>query len=63
MWRARTSTDEQGWMAELWIPFSQLRFTNRGAQIWGLNVQRWGHITVPYLDLWAFSPGSQRITQ
>ncbi len=22
-----------------------------------LNVQRWGHITVPYLDLWAFSPG------
>ena len=28
-----------------------------------LNVQRWGHITVPYLDLWAFSPSSQRITQ
>ena len=28
-----------------------------------LDVQRGGHITVPYLDLWAFSPDSQRATQ
>ena len=28
-----------------------------------LDVQRSGHITVPYLDLWAFSPDSQRATQ
>jgi len=27
-----------------------------------LSEQRWGHITVPYVDLWAFSP-SQRATQ
>lgn len=28
-----------------------------------LDEQRSGHITVPYLDLWAFSPDSQRATQ
>ena len=29
VWQARTCVDEQGWTAELWIPFSQLRFTDR----------------------------------
>ena len=33
--------DAQGWTAELWIPFSQLRFTERDPQVWGLNIQRW----------------------
>ena len=41
VWQARTSMDAQGWIAELWIPFSQLRFTARSPQVWGLNVQRW----------------------
>ena len=41
VWQARTSVDPQGWVAELWIPFSQLRFTERSPQVWGLNVQRW----------------------
>lgn len=40
VWKARTRIDEQGWTAELWIPFSQLRFTNQPEQVWGLNVQR-----------------------
>jgi len=40
VWRARTSIDQSGWTAELWIPFSQLRFTDRDPQVWGLNVQR-----------------------
>jgi hypothetical protein len=40
VWQARTSRDERGWTAELWIPFSQLRFTDRDPQVWGLNVQR-----------------------
>ena len=26
VWLARTSMDEEGWTAELWIPFAQLRF-------------------------------------
>ena len=41
VWQARTSRDAQGWSAELWIPFSQLRFTDRSPQVWGLNVKRW----------------------
>lgn len=41
VWQARTSVDEQGWNAELWIPFSQLRFTDRDQQVWGLNIERW----------------------
>ena len=41
VWLARTSIDAQGWTAELRIPFSQLRFTDRDPQVWGLNVKRW----------------------
>ena len=41
VWQARTSVDEAGWTAELWIPFSQLRFNERDAQVWGLNIQRY----------------------
>ena len=41
VWQARTSVDERGWIAELRIPFSQLRFNQRSPQVWGLNVRRW----------------------
>jgi hypothetical protein len=41
VWQARTSIDGDGWTAELWIPFSQLRFNARVPQVWGLNVRRW----------------------
>ena len=46
VWQARTNVDEQGWTAELWIPFSQLRFTDAPEQLWGLNVHRY----IPTLD-------------
>jgi hypothetical protein len=41
VWEARTTIDDEGWSAELWIPFSQLRFNDRSPQVWGLNVKRW----------------------
>jgi hypothetical protein len=41
VWVVRTSNDADGWNAELRIPFSQLRFTARDPQVWGLNVRRW----------------------
>ena len=41
VWQARTAIDGQGWTAELWIPFAQLRFNERTPQMWGLNVRRW----------------------
>ena len=41
VWEARTRVEEGGWTAELWIPFSQLRFNDLGSQVWGLNLKRW----------------------
>jgi hypothetical protein len=41
VWVARTSVNTDGWIAELRIPFSQLRFSDRDAQVWGLNIYRW----------------------
>ncbi len=40
VWLARTRIDANGWTAELWIPFSQLRFNEREQQVWGLDVHR-----------------------
>ncbi|MFH1680452.1 MAG: carbohydrate binding family 9 domain-containing protein [Candidatus Eisenbacteria bacterium] len=41
VWEARTQIGNDGWTAEMRIPFSQLRFTDREEQVWGLNVNRW----------------------
>ncbi|MBD3170575.1 MAG: hypothetical protein GF307_13910 [candidate division Zixibacteria bacterium] len=41
VWHARTSIDNRGWYAEMKIPFSQLRFTNREEHVWGINLNRW----------------------
>ena len=55
MWQARVNVDSTTWTAELRIPFSQLRFSNAGDQIWGLNVRRWNPTT--YLDVyWVVIP-------
>lgn len=59
VWRARTAITEEGWTAELWIPFSQLRFNRAPDMVWGLNVQR----TTPALDeqdYWAPIPRTVR---
>ena len=50
VWEAQTSIDGEGWSAEFWIPFSQLRFNERNPQVWGLNVQRW----IPPLNEWVY---------
>jgi uncharacterized protein DUF5916 len=41
VWEARTNINEHGWTAELWLPFSQLRFNDSPERVWGLNVKRW----------------------
>jgi hypothetical protein len=41
VWEAKTNVDDRGWTAELWLPFSQLRFNDQPERIWGLNVKRW----------------------
>ena len=53
VWQARTVVTEDGWTAELWIPFSQLRFNAGDEHVWGLNLKRY----VPSLEeesYWAF---------
>ena len=59
VWTARTNVDEEGWTAELWIPFSQLRFTDEVQQLWGLNVYRFVPTLNEY-DYWAPVPRTQR---
>jgi hypothetical protein len=41
VWEAATSVDSVGWIAEIRIPFSQLRFRNAQDQVWGVHFVRW----------------------
>jgi len=40
IWFVKTSIDSEGWIAEMRIPLSQLRFREKKNHIWGLQVQR-----------------------
>ena len=40
IWYSKTKVDDEGWNAELKIPFSQLRFKNQDNQTWGFNIMR-----------------------
>lgn len=41
IWYVKTTIDADGWMAEIRIPLSQLRFGSQSEQIWGLQVVRY----------------------
>ncbi len=41
VWVTRVTIDSQGWMAELRIPFSQLRFNAADPQVWGMEITRY----------------------
>jgi hypothetical protein len=40
IWYTKTSMDSDGWNAEMKIPLSQLRFSSKDEQVWGLQVNR-----------------------
>jgi len=40
IWFLKTSIDDQGWIAEIKIPLSQLRFDKNEVQTWGLQITR-----------------------
>ena len=40
IWYAQAHVHDQGWSAEMKIPFSQLRFSNELIQVWGLQIER-----------------------
>ncbi len=39
-WWVKTSINKEGWVAEMKIPFSQVRFDKNSGQVWGLDVAR-----------------------
>ncbi|HJW94066.1 MAG TPA: DUF5916 domain-containing protein, partial [Thermoanaerobaculia bacterium] len=40
VWESAITTGNDGWIAEIRIPFSQLRFPEQPAHVWGLNITR-----------------------
>lgn len=40
VWDVATSVDSAGWVAEIAIPFSQLRFSRAREQVWGIQLFR-----------------------
>jgi hypothetical protein len=59
VWRAAASVAGDQWTAELWIPFSQLRFSPRTEQTWGLNLFRF-RPTLNEEDYWVPIPRTVR---
>jgi len=41
VWEVATAVDSLGWVVEMRIPFSQLRFPQRRDQLWGVQFFRW----------------------
>jgi Domain of unknown function (DUF5916) len=58
VWEARTSLDSLGWVAELRIPFSQLRFSQKPVQAWGIQFRRDNVRAGEAVD-WQWSPRSE----
>jgi hypothetical protein len=58
VWQAHTSREGDSWTAELWIPFSQLRFNPQEEQIWGLNIRRF-RPSLDEEDYWVLIPRTE----
>jgi hypothetical protein len=59
VWDAAARQDEDGWTAEIWIPFAQLRFNPESDLTWGLNIQRF-RPTLNEQDTWVLIPRTVR---
>ena len=57
VWEAATHIDEDGWSAELRIPYSQLRFSHDTVQVWGLQIGR-AIKRREEADVWAYNKKS-----
>jgi hypothetical protein len=58
VWSAATTTSDSGWVAEIRIPFSQLRFSEADRQTWGLQLER-RIARKQEVALFAFTPKGQ----
>jgi hypothetical protein len=58
VWEVATHIDEDGWTAELRIPYSQLRFPHDTVQVWGLQLARLIKRRDEQ-DIWAYNKKSE----
>ncbi len=58
VWEAATRVDSLGWVAEIRIPFSQLRFPEGDRHVWGIQFRRDILHTGEAVD-WNWTPASQ----
>lgn len=40
VWYSAVQITDDGWVAEIFIPYAELRFPNKNVQLWGLNMER-----------------------
>lgn len=40
IWYSAIQINDDGWVAEIFIPYSEVRFPNKNVQLWGLNMER-----------------------
>jgi hypothetical protein len=41
VWKGKTGTEDSAWVAEMEIPLSQLRYSRKEEQVWGMHAWRW----------------------
>ena len=58
VWEVATNVTDSGWIAEMRIPFSQLRFSGRSNLVWGLQVERQIARNQEFAN-WSFTPREQ----
>ena len=58
VWELRSSVDSLGWIAEMRIPFSQLRFPDSPEQQWGINFSRYV-FRKNELVRWSWAPNTE----
>ena len=58
VWESKTRIDERGWVAEIRIPLSQLRYNDQQDAVWGIQFTR-KILRKQETDLFAFTPKSE----
>ena len=58
VWESKTRIDERGWVAEIRIPLSQLRYNDQDDAVWGIKFTR-RILRKQETDLFAFTPKSE----
>lgn len=41
VWKGKVGMEDSAWVAEIEVPFSQLRYSNQHEQVWGMHTWRW----------------------